>query len=154
MKSIALICNVILFLFTCLVCVTDGLPTAAAYIVFTLWELSTLILSTVVISRIGAREGWLGLRTKRKALEERKKMDGPSSMSPALRIAAIVCNIVLIGFVCWTMADQYPHPKEPGFIEYVVLMVLTPILSMVVILYSGTAGGGPGFLMKRKASEK
>ena len=59
MKILAFTCNIILFIFTCLVLVTDGLPREAIYIVFTLWTLSTLILSAVVILRIGASEGWL-----------------------------------------------------------------------------------------------
>ncbi len=154
MKIAAIICNIVLFLFTCFVCVTDGFPRDAVYVVFTLWHLFTLVFSAVVIFRIGTSEGWRGLRMNRKVLEEQRKTDGPSSASRNLRIAAIVCNTVFIGFVCWALADQPNHPKEPGFIEYVVLMLLTPILNLVVLFCSGTNGGWLGFHMKRKASEK
>jgi hypothetical protein len=70
MKIVAVICNVVLFGFTCLVLPVDGLPKGASYIVFTLWLLLTLILSSVVIFRSGASDGWLGLSMKGKALEE------------------------------------------------------------------------------------
>lgn len=52
-----------------------------------------------------------------------------------IKIVAIICDIVLIGFVCWALVDQYPHPKEGGFIAYAVLIVLTPILSVAAYLY-------------------
>ena len=54
MKIVAVILNIVLFGFTCLVLVTDGPPQEASYIVFTVWWLMTLILSAVVISRSGA----------------------------------------------------------------------------------------------------
>ena len=75
MKIVAVICNIVLFGFTCLVLVVDGLPKGTSYIVFTLWSLLTLILSSVVISRSGASDGWLGLHMKRKPLEEQRKID-------------------------------------------------------------------------------
>jgi hypothetical protein len=75
MKIVAIIFNIVLFVFTCFVLVTEGPPKGASYIVFTLWSLLTLILSSVVISRIGTSEGWLGLHMKRKALEEQRKID-------------------------------------------------------------------------------
>ena len=134
MKISAIICNIILFLFTSLVLVTDGPPTETIYIVFTLWTFLTLILNTVVISRIGVGDGWLGLNKKEKVLEEQKKTDEPSYKVTFLRIVAIICNIVFLGFHCWAFVDQYPHPEEDGFIAFVVLMVLTSILSLVVLI--------------------
>jgi hypothetical protein len=119
MKIVALLWNIGLFLFTGFVLLTDGPPKGVAYIVFTVWLLLTLIFSAVVISRSGAS-------------------DGRSSMGTAINIAAIICNIVFFGFVWWALVDQYPHPQEPGFIEFVVLMVLIPILNVVVLLRSRT----------------
>lgn len=141
MKIMAVICNIVLFGFTCLVLLVDGLPKAVSYIVFTLWLLLTLILSSVVISRSGASDGWLGHPMKRKASEEQKKIDDLSSMNTVMRFVAIICNIVLLGFTCWAFVDQYPHPEEEGLIAFTVLMVLTPILSLVALFRSG---GGKG----------
>jgi len=75
MKTVAVVCNIVLFGFTGLVLVTDGPPKGASYVVFTLWSLMTMILNSVVIFRSGAGDGSLGLRMKRNALEEQTKMD-------------------------------------------------------------------------------
>jgi uncharacterized protein YhhL (DUF1145 family) len=45
----------------------------------------------------------------------------------------IPANIVFFGFVCWALVDQYPHPEEDGVLTFTVLIVLTPILSLVVL---------------------
>lgn len=107
MKVMTLVFNVVLLAFTCLVLATDGLPKEAKYVVFASWMMLTPILSIVVISL--------------------KEMNKDS------RIGTIICNGILIGFVCWALVDQYPHPEESGFIEYVVLMVLTPIISIAAL---------------------
>jgi hypothetical protein len=132
MKIIAIICNVILFGFICLVLITDGLPRDTIYIVINLWLILTLIFNFVVIFLSGANDGWLNLHMKRKSGEGQKKIDHLTSTSTIMRIVAIICNIVFIGFVCRAFVDQYPHPKEYGFIAFTVLMILTPILSLVV----------------------
>ena len=112
MKIIAIIGNVFLFLFTCFILVTDGFPKKAIYIVFTVWSLLTMILSTVVISRI---------------------RNNPTSISAVLKIMTIICNIVFLICVCWAIIDQYPHPEEEGVVFYTVLMVIIPILNFVVL---------------------
>jgi len=136
MKTIAVICNAVLFAFTCVVLATDGLPTKAAYAVFTLWVLGTLIFSAVAILRMGAADGRIDLRMKSRTAEGSQRPDDAYSGRRGMRIAAICCNIVLLGFICWALVDQHPHPKEAGFIEYAVLMALTPALSAFV-LYRG-----------------
>ena len=154
MKIVAVICNIVLFAFTCLVLVTDGPPKGASYILFTLWLLLTLILSSVVISRSGARDSWLGLQMKRKALEEQEKAVDLSSTSTVMSVVAIICNIILLGFTCWAFVDQYPHPEEDGVIAFAVLMVLTPILSLVVLFHHEAKDSWLGLHIKRKALEK
>jgi|WetSurMetagenome_2_1015567.scaffolds.fasta_scaffold135987_1 multidrug transporter EmrE-like cation transporter len=112
MKTLAITCNIILFAFTCLVLATDGLPVKVSYMVFTVWLLLTLALTPVVIFR---------------------------SSHSAVRIVALICNTVVIGFVIWAFIDQYPHPKEEGYIAYLVLTVLTPILNLAALLLIGAA---------------
>ena len=130
MKIAAVTCNILLFVFLCFVLLTDGLTREASYIVFTLWSFFTLILSMVVISGMRAGNGWMGLEL--------------SYTGPAIRIVAIICNLVFLGFVCWALVDQYPHPKEEGVIAFAVLMVLTPILNLVVLLRSRKGDGRSG----------
>src|SRR5512138_2321199 len=114
MKTVALIFNLVLFGFTCLVMVTDGPPTETAYIVFTLWTLLTLVISPLVIYR--------------------------SFNRPVTRIVGMIFNVVLLGFLCWALADQYPHPNEEGFIPFVALMFLTPVLNLVMLFLGLKAG--------------
>ncbi len=51
MNMMAVVCNALLFIFTCIVLAADSFPKEASYIVFTLWTLFTLPLSGVVIFR-------------------------------------------------------------------------------------------------------
>jgi len=111
MKTVAAICNIVLFGFICLVLATDGPPQETSSIIFTAWWLLTLILSVAVISLRGA--------------------------SLILRKMAIVGNIVFLGFSGWAFFDQYPHPNEPGFIPFVVLMVLTPLINLAALFIGG-----------------
>lgn len=54
-----------------------------------------------------------------------------------MKIVAIICNIILLGFACWSVIDQYPHPREAGVIEFELVVILTPILSAIVIFRNG-----------------
>jgi succinate dehydrogenase hydrophobic anchor subunit len=133
MRIVAIVCNVLLFVFTSFVLATDGPPEEASYIVFAVWSQLTRIISAVVLFGTGASGGWLGFRRIREALEGQQKTADLSSRDRFMRIVAILFNIVCFGFVCWALVDQYPHPNEAGFIEYVVFMILTPILSVVAL---------------------
>jgi len=113
MKILAIICNAVLVGFTCLVLVTDGPPQGAGYIVLTLLTLLVPIFTSVVLLRF--------------------------SKSATMKIVVGIFNIVLLGFTCWALVDQYPHPNEEGFIPYVVLVMLTPILSLVALFSTGRA---------------
>jgi len=154
MKTVAIIFNIVLFAFICLVLATDGAPKEAVYIVFTLWSLMTPILNVAVISRIGVGDGRLDLLLKRKTGKGSNLSDNALSIRTKMRIAAVTCNIIHIGFVCWAFADQVPYPKEDGLIAFTVLMMLTPILSLVVLFRCGASVGWLGHLLKRKALEK
>src|SRR5512139_2954781 len=108
MKTLVVFCNVVLFTFTCFVLATDGAPTKAVYIIFTLVFLMTPVFTVLVLARRAAGDG--------------------------ARRAAAICNVLLLAFVCWVLVDQYPHPSEPGFNEYVVAVMVTPLISAVVLL--------------------
>ncbi len=116
MKIAAVICNVILFGFTCFVLVTDGPPQGAAYVVLTLLVLLVPIFSTVVLLC--------------------------SSRNAFLRVTAVIGNVALLGFSCWAIVSQYPHPEEEGVVAYMVLLVLTPILSVAALFQAGRTPAG------------
>jgi len=154
MKTLTVLCNIVLFGFTCFVLVTDGTPKEASYIVFTLLVVLIPILNVVVLFRSRADDGWVGPHMKEKALETQPKTDAISSRSTAIERVAVICNIILLGFACWAFVDQYPHPEEDGVIAFAVLMVLTPILSLVVLFRNGAKDSWLGLHIKRKALEE
>ena len=112
MKPLVLVCNIASLAFTLLVIAGEGLPTKAIYVAFTLLTIIIPIFTILALARPRIL---------------------PGSGTTTLRLAAI-SNLVLLGFVCWALVDQYPHPNEPGFVPYAVLMILTPLLSAVVLL--------------------
>jgi hypothetical protein len=135
MKTLAILCNIISVLFHCFVLATDGLPTKPAYIILTVLMLLIPIFTVFVLVRSGAG----GV---------------PSPRACAMARAAAICNVVLLGFFCLALLDQYPHPAEPGFLEYVVLTMVTPILSAVVLFRIARSGRRLGTQMKGEALPK
>ncbi len=107
MKALAILFNAVLFVFTGLVVATDGMPRDLAYVVFTLLLMLVPVANVLVIGRAAATR---------------------------LQRTVGICNIVLLALIGLAIADQYPHPAEPGFNEYAVLVVLTPIVSAAVLL--------------------
>lgn len=116
MKTLAIICNLFLFLFLCFVILTDGFSREASHITSTIWYFLTIVFSVVVIWKIRLIN---------------------SSVNRTVKIVAIISNIIFLGFACWAFINEYPHPKEDGFITFVVIMFLTPILNMVVLIRYG-----------------
>ena len=137
MRLAAVVFSVVLVAFTCLVVVTDGPPTEAIYVVLTLALVLVPIFSLVVLLQDRAGRGGAGVPVKQDARPAEKKGGGRLSPGPALRTAAIFCNIVMLGLSCWALVDQYPHPEEDGFLAYVLVVMVTPILNMVALLRSG-----------------
>ena len=132
MKLLTVVFNIVLVVFTCLVLITDGLSKEVGYILLTLLLLFVPIFNLIIIFSSRANNDWLNFHLKRKAAEGRIKTDDTSIRRPVLKIIAIICNIVLLGFFCYVFVNQYSqHPKESGLILYAVIVFLTPILSLV-----------------------
>jgi hypothetical protein len=130
MKILAVIFNIIFFLFTLFVLATDGFPKQVGYLLVTLFVLLTPILSLIVILHIGENHSRMGLPTEDNSLKEISKIDNKYNRTTILRIIAILLNILLLGYVCWAIFQ--PHPAEEGYIPYVILVLLTPILNLLV----------------------
>lgn len=124
MKIIAFICNIVLVMFTLMVLVTDGPSNEAVYIVFALLLLLVPILNSVMIILSGMNQGKQGSQIIL------------FSTPQFMKITLFISNIVLLGLSCWAFVSQYPHPREDGFIIYVLFVFLTPILSLFVIFHS------------------
>ena len=113
MRIAAIVCNVLLLAFTCVVLATEGAPRDPEYVVYTALVLLAPLLNV-----------WALLRT-----------------SAGLRKAAVAANVLLIGCTIWALVDQYPHPEESGVVAYAILMLLTPVLTTVVLGRPGVRGG-------------
>jgi hypothetical protein len=108
MKTLAVLCNIVIFTFTGFVLATDGAPTKAAYIIF-----AVVLLTTPAVTVFALTRGAAGARVRR---------------------VAVALNILLLAFVCWALVDQYPHPSESGFVPYVVAVVLAPSVNLSALL--------------------
>jgi len=117
MKTLTVLCNVVLFGFTCLVLAVDGVSTELPYIGLTLLMILIPVFTVFAIVR---------------------------SVPSSVRRVAGLCNVVLLVFICWAIVEQYPHPEEDGVVAYTLLAVLTPILSMAVLLFGGRGASRRG----------
>ena len=128
MRTAAVVFDVVLVAFTCLVLATDGASREVPYIVLAFLLLAVPTLSAALLVQRGLH-----------------RLDSASAASPAMRRAshvAVLCNVWLLATACWALYDQYPHPDEQGFVAYVTVVLLTPILSIVALLTSSKRGLG------------
>ncbi len=108
MKIVTVICNVVFWLFFCMVMLTDGPPKGTDII----WSLVPFLMPIVNVAVIRAL----------------------SSPTRVLRLTALLGNIVWLGLAGWRIVQELPsHPKEEGLLAFVVLFALTPLLSAVAI---------------------
>ncbi len=117
MKPLMLICNFVLFGFTCLVLAVDGAPEDPAYIAL------TLLLLIMPAASVFAMVGTGGRRAHALA----------AGAAAAARAIGIV-NIGLFILICVAIVDRYPHPREQGLLAFVALALLTPILNAFMLL--------------------
>jgi len=109
MKTLTILCCVVLAALSVMEVVTEGLPGRPSQ-----WALTALIVLvptfTVFVLSGKPGRGWAGV--------------------PGV---AVLCNLVLLGVTCWAAVTQYPYPEGSGVIPFVVLALLTPVLSLVVL---------------------
>lgn len=122
MKRLVLVCNAASILFTLLVIASDGPATETIYIVFMVLLVLIPIFTLLALARP---------RTFR------------TLATSGLRLA-VLGNLALLAFVGWALVDQSPHPNEAGYLPYAALMVLTPILSVIVLLRQRPIGRPQG----------
>lgn len=112
MKTLTIACNIVLAAFTALVLATDGASREPADVLLTVLLFLIPLANVLVITRRGTARPIHG---------------------PGIERAAALANILLLGFISWAIVDRYPHPAEPGFFEYVALLLFTPVSSTVVL---------------------
>jgi hypothetical protein len=122
MRIAVVFLNIIAFLFTSLVLMTDGPPDPGA---------DTISAALSLLTKDGGQ--WLGFYGRAKALLELKSINRSALMINSMVTLAMVCNIVVFGFVCLHLAGQYNHPDESGVIVLAVFMMLIPIINVLVL---------------------
>ncbi len=133
MRIAAIVSNLVLFVFTCFVLLTEGVSTEFPHSILTFLLLSVPILSSMVIHR------------SRKTGASQASPDERSEASTVADRAAVVANLLLVGFAGWAFLAQYPHPKEEGMVAvaslalFTVLIFFTPIFSILVLIGSAKA---------------
>ncbi len=138
MKIVTGICNIALLGFTCLLLFIVGISKVSDYKVFTLLMLFVPILNIVLIFVSQVSHGHWTSKLKNKATEEQRKADGLYKIYPFMKIVTLILNLVLLGFASWFVISNYPHPGESLVLTYILLAVLTPVLSLIAILISRT----------------
>ncbi|MGB8489778.1 MAG: HEAT repeat domain-containing protein [Bacteroidales bacterium] len=138
MKIVTVICNVALLGFTSLLLFIVGISKVSDYKVFTLLLLLVPILNIVLIFGSQVSHGHWTSKLINKAPEEQGKADGLSKIYPFMKIVNLILNLALLGFASWFVISNYPHPGESLVLTYILLAVLTPVLSLIAILISRT----------------
>ena len=135
MATAALVLNVALVGFTCLVLATDGASREVPYVVLTVLLLLVPTSSSALLVR-----------------GRRHQSEPVSEPSPAMRRAGVIgvlCNLWLLATACWAIYDQFPHPDEPGFLPYLAVVLLAPVFSIVALLAGRKRHPGPRALGRR-----
>jgi hypothetical protein len=112
MRMTALVLNLVMVCFTLFVLLTEGVSENHWYQLFTLVLLVVPVMTVQTLWKLrapGAATTW-----------ERRYVGG--------------LNVLLLVLIGAAIGHQYPHPNEPGFIPYVVLVCLVPVLSAWVLL--------------------
>jgi hypothetical protein len=138
MRGLTVTCNLVLLLFTLFVLATDWLPEQAAYVAFTLLLLLIPTFTAFALLRRGVGGSGPGLPGTGETREDQPETGAALPGTILLVRVAVVANLVLLAAVCWALVDQSPHPKEEGFLAYAVLTLLTPVLSAIVLVRTGT----------------
>ena len=136
MKIVTTICNIALLGFTCLILFLVGISKVSDYKAFTFLLLLVPILNIVFIFGSQVSHGHWTFKMKNKAPKEQSKADGLSKIYPFLKIVTLILNLALLGFASWFIVSNYPHPVESLVLAYILLAVLTPVLSLIAILIS------------------
>jgi hypothetical protein len=146
MKATTVIFNLFLFLFSIFLVLSEGPSRGTGYKILTVLLLLVPLLTTAVIFL--NQPGGL-FQIKKGTITEQGEVNSPFPISLIMDITVIICNMALLGFAIWVLISQYPHPKESGVNLFTVLVLLTPVLTLIFIT-SNAARKGLFSLFKTK----
>jgi hypothetical protein len=134
MKTPALLCNLALFALMGGIVATEGIPERPAYAAFTVVMLWAPAFTAFVIMRRLPDRGRPGPAANTGTSAAPSPGGGPDSRGMVMPRIAASTNLVLSGFVCWALVSQYPYPEGRSVIPYAVVALLTPLLSLAVLV--------------------
>jgi len=141
MKTLAVILNVILVLFTFMVIMTEGVSPDIAYNIFGILLFLVPLVNVILISRLGFFKAAKRARVSQDMADVPAKSPDSAAMHGTVRNLAILLNMILLGFGIWAIIQAYPHPQEDGVLEYTILVLAAPIVSLIVYFRTKVAGG-------------
>jgi hypothetical protein len=133
MNLIAAIFNITLFLFTCLQIINRGVSDVPIYIILTLLLLLVPILNLIMILSGARNSNWYSFHVKRHSTNSHSNHEDIPYMDTFIKVMVLTFNCVLFGISCWAIVDQYPHSKDDGVLIFTLIVLLTPIISLLTI---------------------
>ena len=137
MNFTATILNAALFAFTCFILMTEGLPKDMAYFLFTLLLLMVPLLNITLIFWGARMKGWFSFTWKGNIHEGSDNFPVEITSGKILKTVAVVLNVALLLLSVLAWLDQYPHPNEDGLFIYILFLLVTPVISLLVIVRNG-----------------
>jgi hypothetical protein len=134
------ILNVILVLFTFMIIMTEGGSSDIAYNIFGILLFLVPLLNVVLISRMGFFNPARSALRSQDTVAIQGKSSDTDTMNGTVRNLAILLNLILLGFGIRAIVRAYPHPEEDGVLEYTILVLATPILSLIVYFRAKVTG--------------
>ncbi|HEX3007529.1 MAG TPA: hypothetical protein VHO90_07930 [Bacteroidales bacterium] len=133
MNFITTLLNLLLFTFTLILIISNGVSGQGAYIMFSMLLLMVPVLNLVLIFPHTKNRNWFSFHIRRRTNEVPNDPDN-NPMDKFLIAVVITLNVVLIGFTCWAFVDQYAHPHDGGVMFHTILVLITPMISLVTII--------------------
>lgn len=131
MNLLAATFNIILFILTCLQIVNNGVSSIPIYILLTLFLLLVPVLNLVMILSGARNNSWYSFHIKKKDTKNTHK-EIPY-MDTFIKAMVLTFNLILFAVSCWAFVDQYPHPKGDGVVFFTIVVLLTPVISLLTI---------------------
>lgn len=133
MNLIAAIFNIILFVFTCWQIINNGISSVPIYIILTLFLLLVPLLNLIMILSGAKNSNWYSFHINKKDFIPKSASKDSPYMDTFIKAMVLTFNFVLFGISCWAIIDQYPHPKGDGVVFFTLVVLLTPVISLLAI---------------------
>jgi hypothetical protein len=119
MKTLSIFCNLVLFIFSLFLVLSEGPSQGTGYIIL---AVLLLLVPMLTIAVILLNRPAIGFKKKKETVSGPEEIRNSFTISLVPDITVIICNLALLGFALWALISQYPHPEEPGVNLFTVLV--------------------------------